>query len=87
MVIRLDNGNTVWLGTRDAWGSQSTGQTIYKGDDGVESQIARNVVGETYMYTIPAGQYVAAIEVMSQYLSGLPAAERGMRDINVAYRG
>ena len=85
LIITLDDATSIRLGTNDSWNASHYGQHIYKGDAGDESRVPRNVVGETYTYTIPTGRTVVDISVVSCGLSGHPYSTRGMRDIFVTY--
>ena len=85
LIITLDDATSILLGARDGWTDPSNGQNIFKGDAGNENRVTRNVVGETYTYTIPTGRTVVDISVLSAIYSPYPYATRGMRDIFVTY--
>lgn len=85
LLITLDDATLIQFGTRDAWVSDWRGQSILKGDAGKETMVTRNVVGETYTYTIPSGRTAVDISIESYGASGYPYATRGLRDIFVTY--
>jgi hypothetical protein len=85
--ISMDDGSQEYIGTSDSWSASRQGQTIYKGDDGIEIKVPRDVIGETFTYTIPPGRYVVSIGIKSYALSGYSPSKRGIRDISVTYRG
>jgi len=86
LVIRLSNNTNVVLGTSDSWDYGPSGQVIYKGDAGTENMATRNVVGERFTYTVPAGLTVTGITLQSAgwYESSIgkyyPFSLRGLKD-------
>lgn len=85
-IIYTDNTEDK-IGTIDAWAVEEGGQIIYKGDAGIEQTahdgVLRNVIGETYILTVPNNKRVKCIKYNSNYLPGYPEAIRGVKDIKL----
>lgn len=92
LIIHLSNGSSVSLAISDAWDYGPSGQTIYKGDAGIETMVTRNVINERYTYTVPEGLTVTKIVLQSAgwYESSngryYPFSLRGMKDFEFTLR-
>lgn len=92
LAIHLSNGTIVSLAVSDSWDYRPSGQTIYKGDAGVETMVTRDVINERYTYTVPEGLTVTKIVLQSAgwYESSngqyYPFSLRGMKDFEFTLR-
>ncbi|OMH38247.1 LamG-like jellyroll fold domain-containing protein [Motiliproteus sp. MSK22-1] len=85
LKIILSDSSVINLGTIDSHEHGPTGQTIYKGDDGLEFLVTRNVINETYTYTIPDGLSVTEVQIVSNTYQSYPGSVRGIKDITANY--
>jgi hypothetical protein len=84
LEIITDSGSKL-IGTVDAWEGDSSGQTIYKGDQPDEVNATKDVIGETYTWTIPKDESVQEIRIFSSYNHNYSESIRGIKDISIDY--